>query len=274
MRSKWALKPDAIPTVFPDLPNYLSKTVVFRKEPTDRWKISSEQLEQQNFDWMESDKIHTLPDIILNTAKFNLKDFHLINKKDTIFFLMIKLTDVPSIQISFSINQIFEVKIYHGAVELNIQKFKFLLGSDLKCNLYSKLENLISYLNNSADTPIAIEDEASLLLKSLKSIANDNTFPESKAEKIHFLEEQLGLVFSNRPRYSPDFIIFASVFFYTFPAAYRFLRDSNILTLPHPNYVRSFNIGTVKSGNVHTNYLSEKIKHIEPHEKYVHFFAL
>ena len=65
--------------------------------------------------------------------------------------------------------------------------------------------------------------------------------------------------------------MFACSFFFTFPAAYRFLRESSLVILPHPNYLKTFNL---KNLNCDINeslkkYLGEKCQNLQPYERYV-----
>lgn len=39
--------------------------------------------------------------------------------------------------------------------------------------------------------------------------------------------------------------------------------------MPHPNYLKTFNIGSLNSGSIQENYLSGKLKLLQPQEKYV-----
>lgn len=160
----------------------------------------------------------------------------------------------------------FDVEIFANGHQIDANKFKFIFGPNLKCNLYSKLDNFITYLINNHKELNSIDDQISTILNKINKVIDVD---ESHKESLIFIHDQLKLVYSKQKRYSSDLIVFASIFFYTFPVAYRFFRDSKLICLPHPNYIKTFNIGSVNSGSIQENYLSQKLKLLKPHEKYV-----
>ena len=78
---------------------------------------------------------------------------------------------------------------------------------------------------------------------------------------IKFLIEQLLLNDVAKPHYSSDVLLWAAMIFYTNPSAYRLIRNSELLTLPHPMYLKklSMNSGMLISGfsSSHNEYLKK-----------------
>jgi hypothetical protein len=82
---------------------------------------------------------------------------------------------------------------------------------------------------------------------------------------------ELRLLISKQIRYSTDLLLLAGTFLFTFPSAYTFLREQNIVKLPHPFYLKTFNLHII-NGEINEslkNYLPQKANTIENHEKKV-----
>lgn len=62
----------------------------------------------------------------------------------------------------------------------------------------------------------------------------EDIIENNKVKKLLFLNEQLTLLGMKRPSYSPETMIWAFSMFLGHTSAYCDLRDSSVLTLPHP----------------------------------------
>jgi hypothetical protein len=88
---------------------------------------------------------------------------------------------------------------------------------------------------------------------------------------VKFLSEQLRLLISKQIRYSTDLLLLACTFLFTFPTAYKFLREQNIVKLPNSFYLKTFNLYNV-NGEINESlkyYLTQNTNTIENHEKKV-----
>jgi hypothetical protein len=88
---------------------------------------------------------------------------------------------------------------------------------------------------------------------------------------VKFLSEQLRLLISKQIRYSTDLLLLACTFLFTFPTAYKFLREQNIVQLPNSFYLKTFNLYNV-NGEINEclkYYLTQNANTIENHEKKV-----
>lgn len=174
----------------------------------------------------------------------------------------------PFIKCSFTINRDFQINIFKNRVQISHKYFAFLEPGG-RCRRYSILNRLaIELLNFELENDVNFKEQISIISQDLDKFIENENFDENKLKKIKFLKEQLQLVCCNSPRYSLDSLIFSMLFFSSYPAGYRFLRDYSNLTLPSPNYLSSFNKGNIQTGAA-SQYLSKQFSFLEPHEKYV-----
>lgn len=93
---------------------------------------------------------------------------------------------------------------------------------------------------------------------------------EKLSNNIGFLKEQLNLMFSKKMNCATTLIWFATLFF-SFPAAYKSIRFTTRLTMPHPRYLQRFTtkLGMGSSGidESHINYLKKNVSYLKPHER-------
>ena len=159
------------------------------------------------------------------------------------------------------------------------KKYRWILGNSLLCTTRSTLESLLSHLNafnNSSSSSLDVEDKITNLCSDIDDCIStlnsdcDNTLP--LIQKLRFLKEQLELSVCKQPKYSPEIFLWASSIFFSFPGAYIQLRNSGVLTLPHPSYLRRLGADMKSEVGLQAsqiNYLKEKAKSLEPHEKII-----
>lgn len=216
----------------------------------------------------DAQKIQDLKHIFLSN-KYTIRDFMMKSDGEVVtFYKICWTTQSPYIDISFTIDKFFDLIVYFKNIPQKTAKFKFLLDSNLKCDTYLKLNNLIKYLNNLNLPPKSVEDLKIKIQSSLESLTICDETDEDQKKKLTFLLDQFKLIFLSIPRYTSDILIFSSMMVYTYPSAYSFLRNSQNLTLPHPVYLKSFCKGNLRCG-VNHQYLTHKFSKLESHEKYV-----
>ena len=131
------------------------------------------------------------------------------------------------------------MNIYLSIVELPATQFSTLLGNSLKCNKWTIFESLLIRLH-SYETYFAKQKDP---LQNILSIFDKHEAEllhagdDNYARKIHFLISQFRLL-RQQPKYANDIILWAASFFFAFPGAYKYLRQSGLLTLPHTSYLR------------------------------------
>lgn len=59
-------------------------------------------------------------------------------------------------------------------------------------------------------------------------------------DKLKFCREQINLAFSKKHIYSPASLVWFATVFFSFPSGYKTIRMSQMLTMPHPRYLKTF----------------------------------
>ncbi|XP_023225604.1 uncharacterized protein LOC111626460 [Centruroides sculpturatus] len=136
----------------------------------------------------------------------------------------------------------------------------------MKCDLWSKFDCLISHLNSyKSDISDKLKYPSILITECLETDPNP-----SLSMKLSFICEQINLLTMKVPKYSSETLMFSCKFFFTYPAAYRLIRNISILILPHPVYLKKMvmDLGHYQSGisNSHITYLHKKSKILNKEE--------
>lgn len=282
-RTRIKLSNDAFPTIFLNQPQYLTTPLPQkRKEPEERKK---EYLKRET---AKAEKKNA-EDFVINFEMFKgkfsskltqIKNFTVIESIDKICILKIDISEEPQIISSLIIKNDLSVIVSNKGFVINdTLVIKNVIGSSKFCNSWSKFNALLDVISNlkinieSFDTAETLVDQACLLLEKTQLIISSVDSSETIYNKISFLKEQLLLIFSKQKRYTPDALIWSCSIYFSFPGAYKKIRSSNFLTLPHHKYLNSLKIklGTNNTGvnESHIKYLTEKLKYMSGKEKFV-----
>ena len=270
-RKKLELKSDAVPSIFPNVPKYLTRdNPVHRKDPEERRNAHIEYQNQKYSQWLLDDKILNVDHILNNKSKYNHSDWMIKNNKDKLYFMKIDFNECPSLSRVLVIDKDLHVSIIADSINIEARQFYWILGSKLICDTYSKLENLLTAVNNLEGKDVSIKEKINHIQGIIKECSEHCDESRMKVG-LNFINEQLKLLISSQLRYSVDTLVFACSFFYSFPAAYRFLRDMEIIVLPHPSYLKTYNLSNINSdvNGPLKKYLQIKCDSLEPHEKLV-----
>lgn len=111
-----------------------------------------------------------------------------------------------------------------------------------------------------------------IILNLLKSLKVKN---EENNKIISFCRSQIQLCIQSkeRHRFQPETMVISSMLFFISPHAYRFLRMTGIIILPHPNTVKNLcsniNSSMMPNDSNFLAYISEKRASLEPHQCFV-----
>lgn len=277
MRGKPTLTKDAYPTIFPNQPHYMSKKVPpARANPQVRKEKAVERDELQFQEWMKDDMIHSFNEFCDNFVPKISKDWLFVSTEDYVSFMKMCCDDQPMVTTSFKVMKDLKVKIWHENTKLVSKKFRWLLGSENKCDRWSKLDNLMSHLSSFSKTTVSNVDKLSQCVEVIKQVLENDSGAEnskySKSDVLWFCGEQLSLLCTDKVRYSCEFLIWAYSVYLSSPSLYTDLRDSKVIILPHPNYLRKFNVSSANSvvtENSHEHFLKENVTNLRGEEKLV-----
>ncbi|XP_045482104.1 uncharacterized protein LOC123686148 [Harmonia axyridis] len=275
------LNKNAVPSIFPNLPGYLSKpSVSARKTPDER---------RQNYIDSHNEIIHQLEtaDIIQNfdqllneySNKLELVNWIVHKAENKIYFYQLKVQenqDSLLLETQISINENMVVQVFLGKNKLNFNDLKWILPFDLKLSRWSQLENILArYKENfRSDTDIFFESFNYLMEKSLKyldlalTVSCEKNLPHSK--NLEILIDQLKQITLKKNRYSSSTIIMAFLIHTTSHSTYELLRG--FFMLPNKRYLQRISSGLNVSPNndIHNNnYISNIFSNLTPREKVV-----
>lgn len=201
-----------------------------------------------NSEWCEQDRITNFDSFTSEIKHKQVNPFFSIIKEDYVLFIKVDdngYGDVPSVSVCFKVSNNLDVAAFYKNMCLPVDKLSCILGDKhnlaLKCDRWSKLDNLVSCLANYNSDTVSLNDRVTSLVNVVKEgLLLDADMDVERASKIKFALEQLDLSLANRNKYSAELLIWAASLSYSNSGAYQSLRKSNMMTLPHHVYLRQF----------------------------------
>lgn len=143
------LAKDAYPTIFPDQPNYnylCRKLPQSRTPPQEKEDCLQARDEAAFNNRMENDNIENYKKFCEGfSGKLN-GTWMSVTKNNCATFVKFKCDVQPKITVAFKVQSNLSVVAWHENTPLDQKKLQWLLGSENKCDLWSKFESLLSYL--------------------------------------------------------------------------------------------------------------------------------
>ncbi|GBN32862.1 hypothetical protein AVEN_171073-1, partial [Araneus ventricosus] len=241
------LVPGAIPSLFPDLPKYFSsEPTTSRENPLDRaTRKEMEQLKEainksidEQAENAQLKKIRSYEDLINKFETFSCDDFLKVTQKNQLIFLQLDTLQAPKVSHSLLISSKLEARVYIGDQGINkLGNFSFPLSIDNSDTVIKVLDN-VKNVSCDLKEKVGIKGTLQLICDLLKTLVNNS---DVNSEAVNFLMEQVAFLGSSKfaRRYSSDIMIFSSLMYTIAPSAYRFLRQSGYLVLPHPNTINN-----------------------------------
>ena len=274
-RGRPSLHKDACPTIFENQPKYMSKEIPApRTTPQERRDKLIERDEVVFSDWIKKDQINSFKEFCEGFTEKLSKGWLHLSSDDYVSFLRINCDGQPKLTVSFKVMSDLTVSVWLENNTLKPRKLKWLLGEANACDLWSKFENLLSHLNLESASTLTVTDKLTQCKETIEEILEtDNDEMSSKKKVMWFCAEQLGLICKDSMKYSCDFLVWSYSVFMTNPSLYTSLRDSGVLVLPHPNYLRKLSISTgakcLNTENSHELFLKETFSSLKSEEKLV-----
>ena len=171
----------------------------------------------------------------------------------------------PKIVTSVKVFRDFRVAVHHRDIPLDTLRFAQHLDSNLRCSQWS---NFVYLLSAAHDFEFSSDAELNYALHLLeKALSAKLGGPYNK--KFIFLREQLEYLLTSRVKYSAYFSIIASHLYYSDPAAYSALQNTDFIALPHSAYIWGLSLDSSVLENFHLNYLKERISALSEEERFV-----
>lgn len=212
-RKRYKLVDNAIPSLFSNLPSYLSSpsSTNPRTDPDQRRENIRYRENEQIDNFLNEDLIPSFDKLII--VKDIIKsDWQIFVENERITYFKLKEGSVPlEILTSVTVSRSLTIKVFHEGKLIPKAEFNFLfdinVNKELCVQRYSQLENLFVFLNNI--TPGATGISSTSILKSLETfLKEENVHSDEENELlscIKFFCEQLILLrkISKGRRYSP-----------------------------------------------------------------------
>nr|XP_037280360.1 uncharacterized protein LOC119173670 [Rhipicephalus microplus] len=248
------LSSDAVPSVFPNCPAYLSAPAATSREaPAEkRMRLEAASLREAIANSLETHeeeetkhKFDTFQALLECLPQMKLSNFwSVISRPACIHFLNLALEDAPRVLLSITVLEDLTVKVHCQDVQLTTIDGIGAIPhkvNDIRCltRLLDSVESLHGELSCKHEDKI--EGLLKLAFSLLEDASNCELADVERLNAIRFLKEQVSLLLvrhSKQSRYSPEFLVLSSILFTISPHAYRFLRSTGNVRLPHPSTIR------------------------------------
>ncbi|XP_049269282.1 uncharacterized protein LOC125757644 [Rhipicephalus sanguineus] len=282
------LTEDAVPTMFPNSPAYLSDCAPVREEPdSKRKRREADQLQkviQMSLSSHEEDerknRVASFEQLVSQLSELKLSDYWIVSSTEAaIMFLHIQSNTLPpEVERSVVVSDTLHISAYWKKMKLCIADVAIPEKLEDIRSLQAILESVEHF-----NAPDVIEKEEKLkacfhiIFSLLDNLSNGDLLPEEKLEALEFLKEQLRLLLKEQGavRYSSDLLILASIFHTISPHAYKFVRNTGKLMLPHPSTIlrlcSKYNVSPAneQSDEGFLQYITKKVSLLKPHERVV-----
>ncbi len=236
--AKKRLKDNAIPSVFPNLPSYLSSEIPEPRSSTSgaasRFEQQEERYEAQVRQFLGKDKIQSYGHLKANVKEIVLpKGVKIVENEDSVLFVAFKKFENEPMKMDFYL-EVAENLEYKLAVQSTFVPQRNIkhLNDNETLGTFSAVTNILAYLKSLAEGH-GNDSFLKILVESLQEVACQQE-DETKRKKLGFLSEQLSLVITpkNARKYSADLLAAALMWKTTSTSLYRQLIREDCLTLP------------------------------------------
>jgi len=146
------LAEDAVPTIFPNTPTYLSSVPpAKRKEPDERRANVSARDEAAFQQWLNEDSISDFEVFVSAVASKTVElpiDWNVIIKSDCVLFVKIDASSRPTVTASFKVMHDMSVNIFDFLQQRPVNEIGWLLGDENKLSRWSQLPNICTHVHN------------------------------------------------------------------------------------------------------------------------------
>ncbi|KAH7980330.1 hypothetical protein HPB49_015048 [Dermacentor silvarum] len=243
------LKPSAIPSIFPNCPAYLSRQATKARESPEekRARLDAEGLQETiklSVEYHEAEEkknaIASLGDLLRAIGGLSLTDFwSKVVTQTQVLFLNFHNQEAPVVHCAVTVSSDLSLAVYAGDTRLEN------LGSSVLPSTISDFRVLQKVLCDVEDVMKDCsknELQLEILLKRIVALLeqlSSSTLPhEWQVQVVKFVTQQLQVLLTKASIYPADFLVFCSLVYTISPHAYRFIRSTATLKLPHPQTIR------------------------------------
>lgn len=280
-KNRWTLTSDAVPTIFPNLPKYLSKpTVTVRTNPEARREKHIASVNKKYELWEKSDVINNF-EVLVQEFKNKLNNIlckwsYVVEQNVLVLYILKGITAVPQVGASVSINSSMEIKICVNGYIISKDSLKWILPASCKLTRWSQLENILNRYCKLDEENVSAEKIYHQIIKKIKTLfeqlselIDDNPDTEfQEISQVKFLMQQFLMCFIGAKRYTQLTLYIAFLIYHQSSSCYLAIRSNNILYLPHPRHLNKLAEALNISSNM-SNFLKILSNNLTEREKYV-----
>ncbi len=266
------LASSAVPSVFPNLPSYLSKERVAPRTSTatteQRHVKEQQKLDEQIEEFFEQDRVSDFEHFSSNLHNITLPtEVQCISAQEYVAFLRLQWKDgIPSISSSLQIDRSLKIQASVKGVLVSKQ-LHHLISDDMIITSYSTVTNILAHLKYLENQEDAISLTIVESCVGLLEMACHTCSVEKDKNRLMFLKEQLSLASTgvNARRYSSDLLAAAVLWKTSSPSLYKQLREEELLTLPSVGHLQFL----TKSLNVEPGLTSSSLTYFLNRRKFI-----
>lgn len=269
------LKDGAVPTKFPNLPRYFSKTA-----PTPRSGLSTSSsrhhrdvlmMEEQSQRFINEDKLSSFEELLSKIHKETISSDFIIFENDLGLNMVIIRSNLPyRITASLTIDRSLSIQIYHHEKHIPTNSYDHIMQKQTRISLLSQAVNLMAFIKSLDDSSEVVNHKV-VAIECLDTYIEDGVDNPEEILMVSFLKEQLELscVSKHGRRYSPELILMSYILYASSSSAYQHLLDQKVLCLPSVLTLRKITRRTSsQTGLDNAEYLKmrlSKLNHFETH---------
>ena len=259
------MKPDDIPTIFPNCPSYISK-----KKPNERSQKATSASRQKHVD-EHQDKVKTLEELFEKIVKNSDLDKYvtIVQKENKLMFMGFSLNNIDQLITEYCVVIYNDLSFNLWLKDVCVNEKGLGLWKDGKVTCCNNVISFISMLKSMcSNSVVGIVEFCVHLLEGL--LIDD----ESKARKFSFICEHLRLCSTppNGRSYSSDLLTCSVLWENTSPSFYKQIISDGCLTLPSVRHIHRLTSAiSVDTGLTESTirYLNAHISKLEEREKVV-----
>ena len=269
------LQPEAIPSIFPGVPSYLSITIPKpRSEKSTRDARAKQEFQRSE----EAAKSFLDEDIIVNLEQLNTSSnfppswkITSVKNDDNIILeeIIFDEEQKPNFGYSLTVFQTLKFRLVKSNCILPNSRVQHICKNS-KIERVSDVQNILAFLRNLDD--VKKEDQVYRCLQQLDRILEEEDEDSPRAKKLAFIRSQLALVYSQQPRYSSSFIWTSLTWMKTAPALYKMLLQDGQLSLPSLSYLKRVSSAFSLESGLSTDviaYLQTRFNNLDSTQKVV-----
>ena len=172
-RQRPRLTDDAVPTIFHNIPGYLSTPLPpKRKTPDDRHQELQQRLNDSFTDWLSSDEVKVFSDVTDNLlAKLEqyMQQWNYKLMDDCVWFYLLSFHCVPCVTCCIQLCSNLNVCVFVNGARLHDNQLAWILGAGCVLSRWSQLENLLSHY---AGTDGSVYNQDLTFVQSIKMLCD------------------------------------------------------------------------------------------------------